>query len=270
MAGEVHQGFLIGADSVPKRTFWTKLNHDDARMAIEMMDDAEVGRWFRGWLAGAGGNDYSPEKVGSWPVEMRTGFGAGRASFAEAEIYSEKQRERVSKRYRGSTTVDHGTTTETPGSENPTEHLPSNSQQPTARIEKEQQHIPLTPQRGKRVEVSPGMFDEMIPEDLALSPEFVESWHRWVHVRKDRKKPITPHAAGEQLKTLAGFGIAEAIASIRQSIANDWQGLFPPKSPPRPSGPQGKAPVKWTGFDQTNYDQAKDQCRKDERGNFLL
>lgn len=137
-----------------KRTFWTKLNHDDARLAIDMMDDAEVGRWFRGWLAGAGGKEYPEDKVRSWPVEMRTGFTAGRESFADAERFSEKQRERVAKRYHGSTTVDHGRAVVDSGREKATGSLPSNSQQPTTNSqqpESNSDHLsPLAPQGGKR------------------------------------------------------------------------------------------------------------------------
>lgn len=115
-----------------KRTFWSKLNHDDARLAIDMMDDAEIGRWFRGWLAGAGGKEYSEDKVQSWPLEMRKGFADGKESFVDAEKYSQKQRDRINKRYQGSTTEHHGATTVESGRENATESLPSNSQQPTA------------------------------------------------------------------------------------------------------------------------------------------
>lgn len=117
------------------RTFWTKLNHDDARLAIDMMDDAEIGRWFRGWLAGAGGKEYPTEKIASWPVEMRTGFRAGCESAEEAARYSQKQRDRVSSRYRGRATEDHGSTTEQSGSEKSTGTLPSNSQQLTSNIQ---------------------------------------------------------------------------------------------------------------------------------------
>jgi hypothetical protein len=134
-----------------KRTYWTKLNHDDARLAIGMMDDAEIGRWFRGWLAGAGGNEYHPDRVSAWPIEMRTGFASGRESFADAERYSEKQRDRVSKRYHGSTTVYHGTTTDP--TTIPTGSLPTNNQQPTTnsehpetKKERRAKFIPPTPE----------------------------------------------------------------------------------------------------------------------------
>lgn len=135
-----------------KRTFWTKLNHDDARMSIEMMDDAEIGRWFRGWLAGAGGKEYTQEKLATFPLEMRTGFSAGRESFEDAERYSEKQRERVSKRYRGDTMVYRGSTTVEFGSEKPSESLPANSEQPTANNQQRttSNDPPLNSPKGKR------------------------------------------------------------------------------------------------------------------------
>jgi len=40
-----------------KRTYWTKMNLDEAREAIEVMDDGEVGRWFKAWIIGAGGKE---------------------------------------------------------------------------------------------------------------------------------------------------------------------------------------------------------------------
>lgn len=135
-----------------KRTFWSKLNHDDARMSIEMMDDAEIGRWFRGWLAGAGGKEYAQEKLAAFPLEMRTGFSAGRESFDDAERYSEKQRGRVNKRYHGNTTEHHGNATEESGTENHSIDLPTNNEHPTANIQQktESNDPPLNPPRGKR------------------------------------------------------------------------------------------------------------------------
>ena len=210
------------------RTFWTKLNHDDARLAIDMMDDAEIGRWFRGWLAGAGGKEYPTEKIASWPVEMRTGFRAGCESAEEAARYSQKQRDRVSSRYRGRATEDHGSTTEQSGSEKSTETLPSNSQQltsnnqqPTTNSEK--------PKKARQAAFSPSMFDRMIPAAFANDKAFVSKWRAWVVSRHVRRKPISELAAREQLEKLESFGLGGAIESLRQSIEGDWQGIFPPK-----------------------------------------
>lgn len=132
-----------------KRTYWTKLNHDDARLAIDMMDDAEIGRWFRGFLAGSSGKEYDAEKASAWPVEMRSGFSSGRESFADAERFSQKQRDRVSKRYQQPTETLPDATTVTSGSENATETLPTNNQQPTTNNE---QHPPAPQGAGEGVE----------------------------------------------------------------------------------------------------------------------
>ena len=91
-----------------KRHYWSKMNHDTARHSIELMDDAEAGRWLRGWLVGAGGNAPSDELIQLKPIEWRTGYGAGRSSFADAQEYSQKQADRVAKRYTKATVVDSG------------------------------------------------------------------------------------------------------------------------------------------------------------------
>ena len=116
---------------MPKRTYWTKINLDDARDAIQMMDDAEVGRWFRGWVAGASGKSFQ-EKLASWPVEMRSGYSAGIVSFEDSKAYSEKQRQRVAARYQTPTETLPDATAVAFGSENATGMLPANSQQLTA------------------------------------------------------------------------------------------------------------------------------------------
>jgi hypothetical protein len=64
------------------------------------------------------------------------------------------------------------------------------------------------------------------------TPEFLKAWILWTEDRKQRRKPITDHAAELQLETLAGiaksFGVAGAVASITQSIERGYTGLFPP------------------------------------------
>jgi hypothetical protein len=74
-----------------------------------------------------------------------------------------------------------------------------------------------------------------IPASLK-SLEFERVWAEWLAYRKEKKNPVTATSAGQQLSRLAGWGLAAAIESIRDSIANGWTGLFPPKgsrSPPR-------------------------------------
>lgn len=85
-----------------KRNYWSKMDHSEARNATALMSDDEAGRWLRGWLAGAAGEDAAD----STPMEWRMGFSAGKASLQDAEAFSRKQSERVSARYTKATAVD--------------------------------------------------------------------------------------------------------------------------------------------------------------------
>lgn len=58
-----------------------------------------------------------------------------------------------------------------------------------------------------------------------------ETWADWVAYRKSIKKPITETTFKHQIRELeklhaAGHDVNECIS---QSIANGWQGIFPPK-----------------------------------------
>lgn len=74
--------------------------------------------------------------------------------------------------------------------------------------------------------VSTERLDVSIPENLK-TPEFLVAWSEWLADRKERKKPVTSRAARMQLDDLALMGPELAVKSIKQSIANRWQGLFP-------------------------------------------
>lgn len=52
----------------------------------------------------------------------------------------------------------------------------------------------------------------------------------WVDARKSRKKPLTVKAAEKQITLLLEYDQPTQQQIIDQSIANDWQGLFPPRS----------------------------------------
>jgi hypothetical protein len=56
-----------------------------------------------------------------------------------------------------------------------------------------------------------------------------EKWQEWEDYRRKRGKSISEAAARKQMKMLAELTQEEAIAAIDQSIANDYQGLFPPR-----------------------------------------
>lgn len=241
------------------RTWTVRVNLDD--LGAEMLaldDDAERGAWLTGFQVGAAG---APCRD-SWSEARKRGWAFGQAAYIEAEEFRAKKaaageasasaRRARTGSAQPSRLERRSNTVRTPFEQRskPVREFPEHApNQPTANSQQlttnNEQHPP-TPQGGrKRVEFDSGMFDGMIPQDLARSPEFVEEWHRWVQVRKDRRKPITPHAAGEQLKFLAGQGPQEGIASIRQSIANDWQGLFALKGPGgRPPQSKGPPPVR--------------------------
>lgn len=62
--------------------------------------------------------------------------------------------------------------------------------------------------------------------------EFRTAWNEWTIFRGQLKKKLTTSTVTKQLAKLERFGLRAAIASIEQSIANGWTGLFPPKDLP--------------------------------------
>lgn len=205
-----------------RKNYWSKMNHKEAQNAIEMMTDDEAGRWLRGWLVGAAGEEMEAGK----PIEWRTGFAAGRDSFRDAQEFSSKQAERVAARYAKATAVDPVD-----------EILPDRTEATEATAEF--RTLPITVQystiqdkqetKARRAVFSPDLFDEMLPAPLRGDAGFMDAWHSWASARHEKRKPITKRAAELQIKALESFGRAGAIASIRKSIQNDWTGLFPPE-----------------------------------------
>ena len=123
-----------------KRHYWSKMNHSEARAVTEIMTDEEAGRWLRGWLAGALGED---GQVDVKPMEWKMGFSAGKASFQDAQEFSRKQSERVSKRYTESTAVDSGSDFDTEATVEPSgiPELPITNKQ-TNKQDKNKEHRP--------------------------------------------------------------------------------------------------------------------------------
>lgn len=56
-----------------------------------------------------------------------------------------------------------------------------------------------------------------------------KKYFEFIAYRKNKNKKISFAAAEKHIPFLLGLSTEEAIASIEQSIFNDWQGLFPPK-----------------------------------------
>jgi uncharacterized protein YdaU (DUF1376 family) len=65
-----------------------------------------------------------------------------------------------------------------------------------------------------------------LPEALATE-EFKQAWTQYAEYRKEKKKPMYQVSMEAKWKQIAPWGAAGAIASINNSIANGWQGIFP-------------------------------------------
>ncbi len=74
-------------------------------------------------------------------------------------------------------------------------------------------------------EVQP-TFPEPLDTDL-----FKAAWSEWMEYRREqRARPYKAKPLTAQLVTLAAWGHDQAIESIRQSIRQQWTGLFEPKN----------------------------------------
>jgi len=81
----------------------------------------------------------------------------------------------------------------------------------------------------KKGDESPRQEEIQIPANLQTS-RFQQAWSEFLDYRKAGKfKPLQPASIKAQLKNLAEMGHDAAIEAINQSIANGWQGIFPPK-----------------------------------------
>ncbi len=81
---------------------------------------------------------------------------------------------------------------------------------------------------------SPPAKPKFKPEEVEVpssldTPEFRKSWVEWCGYRAKKRNRVSETAAGRQLTKLARAGPAAAVWAIEQSIANDYQGLFPEK-----------------------------------------
>lgn len=75
-----------------------------------------------------------------------------------------------------------------------------------------------------------------IPDSLN-TPEFTKVWGEWLAYRRDDlKKPASATAQKQQLKDLSEWGVPKAVAAIRHSMKNDWQGIFPKPDGDAPGG----------------------------------
>jgi DNA-binding transcriptional ArsR family regulator len=68
-----------------------------------------------------------------------------------------------------------------------------------------------------------------IPESLSTD-EFKDAWRRWIAYRREIRKPLTASTTAAQLKKLATWGPARAVAAIDYTIEHGWKGIFEAKS----------------------------------------
>jgi len=69
--------------------------------------------------------------------------------------------------------------------------------------------------------------DYALPFD---SSDFSLFWQNWNQHLIEKKKPLKPTARKQQLARLKEMGEARAIAALKHSMANNWQGIFEPDS----------------------------------------
>lgn len=98
------------------------------------------------------------------------------------------------------------------------------------REDKREEEIPPSPLPGGETKSKPKRCrnDAPMPDiPPALdTPEFRTAWADWLTFRAERKPKVTPCAAKEQFRRMAEWGPARAVAAIRNSIANSYQGIF--------------------------------------------
>jgi len=70
---------------------------------------------------------------------------------------------------------------------------------------------------------------EKLPETLKTD-EFQEAWKRFVAYRQERKKTIYQSSMEAKWLQMESWGSDMAVQSIENTIANGWQGIFPPQS----------------------------------------
>ena len=81
----------------------------------------------------------------------------------------------------------------------------------------------------KKGDESPDQDEIQIPANLQTDA-FAKAWESFLAYRKSsRLKALAPASVEAQLLKLSGMGHDTAIEAINDSIANGWQGIFPPK-----------------------------------------
>lgn len=73
----------------------------------------------------------------------------------------------------------------------------------------------------------------LIPHPLQEDPDFMRWWTGFLEMRVDIKKPATPlaqEALLDKLATLSGMDTTKAVEILKNSVVNNWQDVYPPKT----------------------------------------
>lgn len=104
----------------------------------------------------------------------------------------------------------------------------TSSQNCTARVRKTETGTVKKKTVSKETAKEKVSFDVLFPYHLRIE-SVLEKWKEWESFRRKKGKPISENAARMQIEMLSQLTAEEAIAAMNNSIANDYQGLFPPK-----------------------------------------
>jgi len=86
---------------------------------------------------------------------------------------------------------------------------------------------PLPPKGGTVAKARKQTFD---PKTMTTPDTLnADAWNEWIDYRVDKRKPVTQVSAKKQVAMLAGYSFETQQQMVDASIANGWQGLFPPK-----------------------------------------
>lgn len=81
----------------------------------------------------------------------------------------------------------------------------------------------------KKQKVKEDLILPEIPPRFKLSQKFCSMWNDWIAQGKERKKsPVTSRALKMQMKMLEEMGLSRAKYALRNSIANQYQGIYEP------------------------------------------
>jgi len=105
----------------------------------------------------------------------------------------------------------------------------------------ESQEIPKSPTITEQNRIKQNKTKKGKPDKWASLPEilntqlFKDKWEEYEEYRRSVKiKKLQPTSVVKQWNKISAWGLADAIESIDQTIANGWQGLFEPQVKPKP------------------------------------